>query len=146
MREEAALGHKGESWQAGSLLICSSERKYFSPPQLWGHIGGPEPPLVLARWQCHSSATLLEGSLTRAGREDSPAWCGSVGWTLPHKAKSLWFYPQSGHMPGLRVQSLVRCKQRQSINISLLPRCFSPPLSPSLPFSLSLPLSLKINK
>ena len=44
------------------------------------------------------------------------------------------FDSQSGHMPGLQVQSLVGCVQEA------IDRCFSPSLSPSLP------LSLKINK
>ena len=38
---------------------------------------------------------------------NSPDWCGSVDWTLSHKAKGCWFDPQSGHMPGLWVQSPV---------------------------------------
>ena len=31
-----------------------------------------------------------------------PDWCGSVGWVLSHEPKGLWFYSQSGHMPGLQ--------------------------------------------
>ena len=36
-----------------------------------------------------------------------PDWCGSVGWTLSHKAKGHQFNSQSGHMRGLQVWSLV---------------------------------------
>ena len=36
-----------------------------------------------------------------------PGQCGLVGWSISHKLKGHMFDSQSGHMPGLQVQSLV---------------------------------------
>ena len=64
-----------------------------------------------------------------------PGWCSSVDWTLACEPKGRQFDSQSGHMPGLWVRSLVEGGRKATTDW-----CFSPLLSPSLPFC------LKINK
>ena len=39
--------------------------------------------------------------------DPAPGQCGSAGRTSSHKPKSCGFSSQSGHMPGLGVQSLI---------------------------------------
>ena len=65
----------------------------------------------------------------------SPGRCGSVGWSVFHKEKGLQFDSQSGHMPGLQIQSPVRARARdtQSMFLSHIDVF----LSPSLPSPLS---------
>ena len=48
-----------------------------------------------------------------------PDRCGSVGRGSSHKEGGLWFDSWSGHMPGLRVRSLVGVCVRQSIDVFL---------------------------
>ena len=68
-----------------------------------------------------------------------PGQYGAVGWASSHNTKGHRFHPQSGHMPGLRVQSLAQnTYERQPINVSLAHWCFSPSLSPSLALSLKI--------
>ena len=55
---------------------------------------------------------------------------------MSHKPKCYQFNSWPGHMPGLQIQSLVRACMRQPLSVPLLYRCFSPSLSPSLPFFL----------
>ena len=69
-----------------------------------------------------------------------PGWCGSVNWVLTCGWKGHRFNSQSGHMPELQAETPAGVNERQLINVSLTQWCFSPSLSPSLPFS------LKINK
>ena len=66
--------------------------------------------------------------------------CGSVGWAPSHKLKGHWLDSQSGHMPRLQVQSPVGAGMRGNRLI------FPSHIKVSLPLSLSLPHSLKINK
>ena len=48
--------------------------------------------------------------------------CGSVDWASFCKVKGHWFDSQSGHTPGLQVQSpLGACMRKQPINVSLPP-------------------------
>ena len=63
-----------------------------------------------------------------------PVWCGSVEWTCPGELKGHWFDSHSEHMPGVQARSLV------VVVWEATDWCFSPSLSPSIPFS------LKINK
>ena len=49
-----------------------------------------------------------------------PDQCGSVDWVLYRKAKGLWFNSQSGHMPGLGVQSPARVHARGNQSMFLL--------------------------
>ena len=65
----------------------------------------------------------------------SPGWCGSVDWAATCEPKSCQFDSQSGHMPGLWATSPVGAMWDATTYW-----CFSPS------HSLSLPLSLKINK
>ena len=60
------------------------------------------------------------------------ALCGSVGWASSCKAKGYQLDSQSGHMPGLWVQSLVGATDRCFFLISLFLSLFF-----SLPFLLS---------
>ena len=64
-----------------------------------------------------------------------PGWCGSVDWTPACAPKGHGFNSQSGHMPGVQARSPVAGTRGATTHW-----CFSPSLS------LSLPLSLKINK
>ena len=64
-----------------------------------------------------------------------PGWCGSADWVPACKPKGRRFDSQSGHMPGLRTRSPVGGTWEATAH-----PCFSPSLS------LSLPLSVKINK
>ena len=54
----------------------------------WGHIGGPSAKVPLRE-------------------EESPDWCGSVGWASSHKLKGHQFNSPSGHMPELQARSQV---------------------------------------
>ena len=65
-----------------------------------------------------------------------PRWCGSVDWVPACEPKGCWFNSQTGHMPGLQTRSPVGGTQEATTHW-----CFSPSLSPSLPFS-----KKKINK
>ena len=64
----------------------------------------------------------------------SPDRCGSVGWASSCKAKDLLLDPQSGHLPGLWVQSPVRVHTRsnQSMFLSHIDVSLPPLLPPSL--------------
>ena len=55
-----------------------------------------------------------------------------------HKPEGCQFNSQSGNIPGLQVRSPVAPTQRQKrmISVSLWHLCFSPSISPALPFSL----------
>ena len=70
-----------------------------------------------------------------------PGWCGSGGWMSSHKPKGCRSNSWSGHTPELWARSLVADVQEAS-NRSM----FFSHMDVSLPFSLSLSLSLKINK
>ena len=65
----------------------------------------------------------------------SPGRCGLVDWVLACKPKGRQFNSQSGHLPALQAGSLVGGAWEATTHW-----CFSPSLSPSLPFS------LKVNK
>ena len=65
----------------------------------------------------------------------SPGWWSSVDWVLACELKGHQFDSQPGHMPGLQARSPVGGMQESTTHW-----CFFPCLS------LSLPLSLKINK
>lgn len=64
-----------------------------------------------------------------------PDWCGSVDWLPTCKLKGHWFHSQSKTHIGLQARSPVEDTREAAIHW-----CFSPFLSPSLPFS------LKVNK
>ena len=59
-----------------------------------------------------------------------PGWCGSLDWVPVCEPKGRQFNSQSGHMPGLQASSPVGCAQEATTHW-----CFSPSLSPSVPFS-----------
>ena len=61
----------------------------------------------------------------------SPGWCGSVDWVPAYEPKCHRFDRQPGHMLGLQARSPVGGVQE-----STTLWCFSPSLSPPLPFSL----------
>ena len=67
-------------------------------------------------------------------------WCGSVGWALSCKPEGHWFNSHQDTCLGCRPGPWLGICERQLINAFLSYWCFSPSLSPSLPFS------LKINK
>ena len=87
--------------------------------------------LFLENRECHIPSEKMVPE-----NHSSPDGYGSVGGATSCKVKCCWFNSLSGHMPGLQVQSLVG--KRTIYVFSHI--CFSPCLSPSLPFS------LKINK
>ena len=65
-----------------------------------------------------------------------PKWCdSSVGWVTSHEVKCCRFDSQSGHMPGLRVQSPVGGCLRGKQSMFLFH------ISVSFPLSLPSPLS-----
>ena len=68
-----------------------------------------------------------------------PGWLSSLGVILQSKRSPVWF-PVRAHSCVLSLVPGQGTYERQPINVSLSHRCFSPSLSPCLPFS------LKINK
>ena len=57
-----------------------------------------------------------------------PGWCGSVGWVSSCKPKGHGFVSQSGHMPGLLVQSLTGVPTKGN-QLMFLSHSLPPPLS-----------------
>ena len=84
--------------------------------------------MVLGKLDVYTQKTEA-GPLPNSTYKSQPslAWCGSVDW----EPKGHRFDSQSGHMPGLRARSPVGGVWEATTH-----RCFSPSLSPSLPFSL----------